>query len=219
MQTRQHDFSAEGSRPVLPMVKPWEAGSSSADPQDGNKYLHARYFDPQIGNFLSSDRMHPAKPGVGINRYAYSFGNPVNPGDRSGQMVPCSGAPVGGGSNPFGHPGGNVFYPNQPTEGGIRFQDTVTVTGSVTIPDCSVFDNGPMSRIELFDLYGDKLDPTRGGSVNPPITPPAGCTGDDCPEEPPAVPPVDPPQGPKGLPANRRWDAVSVWVERHPGKW
>jgi RHS repeat-associated protein len=81
MQARHHDFSTEGPSPVPPLVTPWEKGSSSADPRDGNKYLHARYFDPKLGTFLSPD---PIGVFGGLNAYAYSFGSPVNLTDGSG---------------------------------------------------------------------------------------------------------------------------------------
>jgi RHS repeat-associated protein len=55
------------------------------DPETGLTYLHARYFDPQLGIFVSPDRLNPAWPGVGRNRYAYAAGNPINRTDRFGQ--------------------------------------------------------------------------------------------------------------------------------------
>ncbi len=56
------------------------------DTETGLTYLHARYFDPKLGTYLSPDPLHPTKPGVGLNRFAYGFGNPVNGADRSGLM-------------------------------------------------------------------------------------------------------------------------------------
>ena len=40
-------------------------------------YLHARYYDPVIGRFNTADPSDPARPGVGLNRYAYAGNNPV----------------------------------------------------------------------------------------------------------------------------------------------
>jgi len=57
------------------------------DPETGLTYLHARYYDPQLGIFLSPDRSHPRSLGVGANRYLYAFGNPINLTDRSGLAV------------------------------------------------------------------------------------------------------------------------------------
>ena len=45
------------------------------DPETGLTYLHARYYDPALGVFLSPDPLHPSTPGVGTNRYGYGFGN------------------------------------------------------------------------------------------------------------------------------------------------
>lgn len=47
----------------------------------GLTYLHARFYDPSSGLFLSPD---PIGPTGGLNEYGYGFGNPVNQTDRSG---------------------------------------------------------------------------------------------------------------------------------------
>jgi hypothetical protein len=44
-------------------------------------YLHARYYDPKLGIFLSPD---PIGPAGGTNLYGYGLGDPVNSADRSG---------------------------------------------------------------------------------------------------------------------------------------
>jgi RHS repeat-associated protein len=44
-------------------------------------YLHARYFDPKLGQFLSPD---PIGIDGGVNEFAYGSGDPVNGSDRSG---------------------------------------------------------------------------------------------------------------------------------------
>jgi RHS repeat-associated protein len=56
----------------------------------GLTYLHARYYDPALGIFLSPDPAHPAAIGVGVNRYGYAFGDPVNATDRSGNYCVTS---------------------------------------------------------------------------------------------------------------------------------
>ncbi|NIX78462.1 FG-GAP-like repeat-containing protein, partial [Microvirga terricola] len=48
------------------------------DDDTGLIYLNARYYDPALGRFISPDTLDPTKPGVGTNRYAYSFNDPVN---------------------------------------------------------------------------------------------------------------------------------------------
>ena len=57
------------SWPVPLMAEPWEEGSSSADPENGNKYYRARYYDPSPGRFLSED---PLGSAAGMNFYAYA---------------------------------------------------------------------------------------------------------------------------------------------------
>jgi RHS repeat-associated protein len=61
-----------------------------ADP-NGLVYLHARYMDPALGMFVSADPSWPMKEGVGLHRYAYGDGDPINRLDRSGlDWVPPS---------------------------------------------------------------------------------------------------------------------------------
>lgn len=57
------------------------------DDETGLTYLHARYYDPSLGVFLSPDPLHPSTQGVGWNRYGYALGNPLNGSDRSGLAV------------------------------------------------------------------------------------------------------------------------------------
>ena len=50
-------------------------------------YYRARYYDPEIGRFISED---PLGFGAGVNFYAYVGNNPVNFNDPSGNVcVPC----------------------------------------------------------------------------------------------------------------------------------
>jgi RHS repeat-associated protein len=54
------------------------------DTDTGLQYRCARYYDPQLGMFLQPDWWEVMQPGVGTNRYSYSFGDPVNGIDPSG---------------------------------------------------------------------------------------------------------------------------------------
>lgn len=54
--------------------------------ETGLVYLHARYYDPEAGRFLSPDALTPGERIVGLNRYAYGFDDPVNWVDRNGQF-------------------------------------------------------------------------------------------------------------------------------------
>ena len=56
-------------------------GSPWGRPEYAGIYLHARYFDPKLGQFLSPD---PIGPAGGLNSFAYGFGDPVNLADASG---------------------------------------------------------------------------------------------------------------------------------------
>ena len=69
---------------------PCEAGFSGADPEYARIYLHARYFDPKLGTFLSPD---PIGVAGGMNEYGYGFGDPANNADRSG-LDPTQSPPV-----------------------------------------------------------------------------------------------------------------------------
>jgi RHS repeat-associated protein len=74
-------FPLADRRPVVLADDPCEAGFSGADPEYAGIYLHARYFDPKLGTFLSPD---PIGVNGGLNQYGYGFGDPVNRLDPSG---------------------------------------------------------------------------------------------------------------------------------------
>jgi RHS repeat-associated protein len=50
----------------------------------GLLYLHARYYDPELGRFLSPDLIIDGEATIGLNRYAYAANNPVNNRDTTG---------------------------------------------------------------------------------------------------------------------------------------
>ncbi len=68
--------------PGLSQSKGWI--NQKFDPETGLQYLHARYYDPVIGLFLTPDTLDPTEAGVGTNRYAYSDGDPINKSDPNG---------------------------------------------------------------------------------------------------------------------------------------
>jgi RHS repeat-associated protein len=78
-------------------------------------YLNARYYDPEIGRFISPDPF--AELGQGLSRYTYSLNNPINSLDPSGLWsVTCTfggdpngGGCHGGGFGDFGRWVKNVF--------------------------------------------------------------------------------------------------------------
>jgi RHS repeat-associated protein len=59
-------------------------------------YLNARYYDPEIGRFLSPDPM--VRAGQKLNRFSYASNNPVNVSDPTGldECVESSGGWMGG---------------------------------------------------------------------------------------------------------------------------
>ena len=71
------------------------------DEETGFYYLQSRYYNPEVGRFISSDVLLSAGQGVlGHNAYAYCLNNPVNMSDNCGSYAeaikPLDGA--GGGS-------------------------------------------------------------------------------------------------------------------------
>jgi RHS repeat-associated protein len=54
------------------------------DAETGLHYLHARWYDPALARFLTPDDWDPTGPGVGTNRYAYSYNDLINFADPSG---------------------------------------------------------------------------------------------------------------------------------------
>ena len=77
-------------------------------------YLHARYYDPVLARFIQADPMSPALPGVGVNRYAYAFNNPVMMLDPLGLWSPGPGQ----GNQETGEPGsGNIGDSDSPNAG------------------------------------------------------------------------------------------------------
>ena len=57
------------------------------DASTGLLFLNARYYDPDLGRFIQPDWWEVRQSGVGTNRYAYSFKDPVNLSDRNGHQV------------------------------------------------------------------------------------------------------------------------------------
>jgi len=53
----------------------------------GLQFLNARYYDPELGLFLQPDWFEVTQPGVGTNRYAYSFNDPINGMDPGGNVT------------------------------------------------------------------------------------------------------------------------------------
>ena len=54
------------------------------DKESGLLYYKARYYDPAIGRFLQADSVVMPESLFGMNRYMYTFGNPIRYGDSGG---------------------------------------------------------------------------------------------------------------------------------------
>jgi RHS repeat-associated protein len=57
------------------------------DPETGLQYLNARYYDPDMGRFLTPDWWDPMQAGVDVNRYAYAGNDPINFSDPNGHAT------------------------------------------------------------------------------------------------------------------------------------
>ncbi len=53
----------------------------------GLMYLNARFYDPELGQFLSPDTLNPLTSGVGTNRYSYAANDPINKSDPGGNQL------------------------------------------------------------------------------------------------------------------------------------
>jgi RHS repeat-associated protein len=86
-QAEQTEFLAPGL--AAPESKGWIGERYDADA--GLQYLNARYYDPVLGMFLQPDWFEVLQPGVGTNRFSYSFNDPVNLSDPMGNVcAPCA---------------------------------------------------------------------------------------------------------------------------------
>ncbi len=72
------------------------------DADAGLQYLNARYYDPELAMFIQPDWFEVMEPGVGTNRYSYSFNDPVNLLDPSGNAVFRDGQFIGQAQDVYG---------------------------------------------------------------------------------------------------------------------
>lgn len=87
-----HEVHRKIYRPYGEIVS--AAGSLAYEPRgftgqrhdpSGLVYLHARYYDPVLGRFVSPDEIIDGTDTVGLNRYAYCANDPVNHTDVDGR--------------------------------------------------------------------------------------------------------------------------------------
>jgi len=95
-----------GSSPGT-VPNPFRFAARQLDSETGLYYMRARYYDPQLGRFVSED---PIGLAGGINAYVYAGDNPVNGRDPSGECHPqkesAPAHPTGGGGDCGGDGGG-----------------------------------------------------------------------------------------------------------------
>jgi RHS repeat-associated protein len=99
-------------------------GFPGVDPEYAGTYLHARYFDPQLGTFLSPD---PIGVDGGVNQYGYGFGDPVNTADPSGLDPRCP-------------PGSYCFYTSPDPgydDGHVRYSVGLAMDSRPSAASCS----------------------------------------------------------------------------------
>src|SRR5262249_882340 len=81
---------------------------SERQDETGLFYLHARYYDPALGRFVSADPTIPTGSNVHLNRYAYASNNPIgrlDPGGYDDGEEGDSGGCGGGGLEGGGYGG------------------------------------------------------------------------------------------------------------------
>ena len=191
------------------------------DGESGLTYLHARYFAPQLGVFVSPD---PAGVEGGMNQYAYGLGDPIDGSDRSGlgpDLIFCYPQPCNGGGGPGGggvyYPGG-PGYPGEPTS--VPRPDYTDQTVKAIL--CSMF-GVFCGRSPTSDMWGPNNalpqqgpPQDRGASIPAhPTGPVAGTPTTDVEPTPPLPPPPPPPPPPGGgAPVHPKPDP-----QRPPGAW
>lgn len=74
---------------------PYEARGFAAERQDpsGLVWLKNRFYDPELGRFISPDSIIDGDDNIGLNRYAYAANDPVNHTDADGRK--CKGSDGG----------------------------------------------------------------------------------------------------------------------------
>lgn len=95
-QYKYKPFGADDGSPAPSVSNSLRFAARELDPETGFYYIRARYYDPQLGRFISED---PIGLGGGINQYQFGDDNPVSESDPSGLCPPCAalvGAGVGG---------------------------------------------------------------------------------------------------------------------------
>ena len=108
-QYRYKPYGADNGSSPGTVPNPFRFAARQLDSETGLYYMRARYYDPQVGRFVSED---PIGLAGGINAYVYAGDNPVNGRDPSGhyhpekESTPAHAAGEGGGCGGNGGGGG-----------------------------------------------------------------------------------------------------------------
>ena len=91
-EVQRQSYAPYGKQALTATKHPESKGwiGERLDDEIGLMYLHARYYDPMLGRFLSPDPI--ARPGQNLNRYTYGLNDPINMLDPSGLDPTCSGS-------------------------------------------------------------------------------------------------------------------------------
>ena len=85
-------INVEGSATNLRFYNPLRYRGYVYDEETGLYYVSSRYYDPEIGRFISADSYASTGQGIlGTNMYAYCLNNPVNHSDPSGESAVAEG--------------------------------------------------------------------------------------------------------------------------------
>ncbi|MEO7065328.1 MAG: RHS repeat-associated core domain-containing protein [Rhodanobacter sp.] len=86
----RYDYAPYGA-PVASLGSPPDGPGYTGhvnDPDTGLVYMQARYYDPAVGRFLSTDPVVPSAGALfGFNRYDYANNNPINHTDPDGRCA------------------------------------------------------------------------------------------------------------------------------------
>jgi RHS repeat-associated protein len=78
-------FGADDGSPAPTIANSLRFGAREWDTETGLYYVRSRYYDPQLGRFISED---PDGFRGGLNQYAFGYNNPVSNRDPSGLCPP-----------------------------------------------------------------------------------------------------------------------------------
>jgi len=146
-QYKYKPYGADNGSSPGTVPNPFRFAARQLDSETGLYYMRARYYDPQLGRFVSED---PIGLAGGINVYVYAGDNPVNGRDPSGElchphpMAPPRYAAGGGGQCDGGGEGGGDGGGDRGVGGWFGPDDS---------PDIGDLSGGSWSAADVWDFY------------------------------------------------------------------